>query len=113
MDEYIKRFMETLDEDERGKDIEVQVFTRGEHTIVASDEDGYYVVAGDAKVTILNAHGGTKVLVVDRGQLKISGYYGHPDVSAEDQGFVDIAFGGRDRASHEAPGQSSTGFSVE
>ena len=95
MDEYIKRFMETLDEDERGKDIEVQVFTNGEHTIVANDEDGYYVVAGAAKVTILNAHGGTKVLVVDRGQLKISGYYGHPDVSAEDQGFVDIAFGGR------------------
>lgn len=46
-------------------------------------------------MTILNAHGGTKVLVVDRGQLKISGYYGSPDVSAEDQGFVDIAFGGR------------------
>ena len=33
MDEYIKRFMETLDEDERGKDIEVQVFIEGEHTI--------------------------------------------------------------------------------
>lgn len=32
MDEYIKRFMETLDEDERGKDIEVQVFIEGEHT---------------------------------------------------------------------------------
>lgn len=94
MDEYVKRFMETLDEDERGKDIEVEVITYGEHAIVASDEDGYYVVAGDAKVTILNAHGGTKVLVVDRGQLKISGYYGHPDVSVEDQGFVDISFGG-------------------
>ena len=67
MDEYVKRFMETLDEDERGKDIEVQVFIEGEHTIVASDEDGYYVVAGTAKVTILNAHGGTNVLVVDRG----------------------------------------------
>mgnify|MGYP001748622877 CR=1 FL=1 len=102
MDEYIKRFMETLDEDERGKDIEVQVFTKGEHTIVANDEDGYYVVAGAAKVTILNAHGGTKVLVVDRGQLKISGYYGHPDVSAEDQGFVDIAFGGRVSANGNA-----------
>lgn len=94
MDEYVKRFMETLDEDERGKDIEVEVITYGEHAIVASDEGGYYVVAGDAKVTILNAHGGTKVLVVDRGQLKISGYYGHPDVSVEDQGFVDISFGG-------------------
>lgn len=56
MDEYIKRFMETLDEDERGKDIEVQVFIEGEHTIVASDEDGYYKGELDRYIKDLPSH---------------------------------------------------------
>lgn len=90
---YIDRFMGVLTEDEREeyKDIEVQVILDGEHVL----DEGLYVVGGDAKANIPDPGYDTNVLVVDHGQLRTNGYDGNPYVLVEDNGFVDIDFGGR------------------
>lgn len=91
--DYIKRFFDALSESEREeyRDIEVQVFTEGEHALPA----GNYVIGGNAKVSIPNPGGNTSVLVVDHGQLDTDGRDGgHPNVIADDYGVVNIRFGG-------------------
>lgn len=109
-DEYIERFMSIIDDEDREqyKGIEVKVITEGEHVLDA----GYYVVGGNAIVSIPDPGFNTNVLVVDHGKLVTSGYNGYPCVFVEDHGFVNISFGGRVHAKGESRVNASCGVLV-